>query len=66
MPVGTYVAQDLGLSRDSRQRLYHNHLMEGISWRNNACMDLCYLRPKTVEGSPPKALSSHEGHLMEK
>ena len=32
--IGTYVARGLGPSRASRRRLYHNHLMEVISWRN--------------------------------
>ena len=50
MSVWPYVDRGLRLSRASRQRFYHNHLMEVISWRNNACRDLCCPRPRVIEG----------------
>ena len=50
MLVGPYASQGQGSSRASLKRHYHNHLMEVISWGNNACKDLCCSRPRAVEG----------------
>ena len=47
----------MGPSRASRQCLNHNHLMEVISWRNNACRDLCCSRPRVVKGYATKGLT---------
>ena len=49
MFVGIYAIGGLRPSKASHRRIYHNHLMVVISWRNNVCKDLCYPRSRVVE-----------------